>query len=201
MSAKQERTPRSQMPERILNATRDSVLKYGFRRLRSAQIANMAGTTESTMFRHFSSLDQLVETAYDRSWNGVTRALMEYSYRNPVSTSSTQRLEGELSAILDLADDPDAQFAFGHYPLPHRVSENPPQSQEQAFKAHFLMLCHKVVMERNHPLTAEKLYAQLMGFLATSWHDLANPDPDKRIPKQVMTRVINGIISMEKDEA
>lgn len=92
---------------RVLAATTHLLLTRGVRRLRTAEIARSAGTTESTLFRHFASLDEILAATYRRSWALVNKAVGEAAFARPVGDDPMQVLLGDTAAIWRMRSDPE----------------------------------------------------------------------------------------------
>src|SRR5947207_1189683 len=75
-------TGRAELVARVLAATARVLLTTGARRLRTADIAARAETTESTLFRHFSSVEELLERTYAWSWAQVNEQISRAAFDN-----------------------------------------------------------------------------------------------------------------------
>lgn len=67
-------TTESEVRERILEVAQASFMKNGYVGTKTRQIAKGAGTSETSVFRHFDSKYSILTAVYDRSW----RKLIDY---------------------------------------------------------------------------------------------------------------------------
>lgn len=92
---------------RVLTATTRLLITRGISGLRTAEIASVAGTTESTLFRHFSSLSEVLSATYRRAWALVNTAVSDASFNQPVGDDPVQVLLRDTAAIWNMRFDPE----------------------------------------------------------------------------------------------
>lgn len=78
----------------------------GLAGVKTARIAELAGTTESTLFRHVDSRDHLVAQSVDWCWSVLNERLARKSFEHAIATSSPQEVVlNDCRAILEMYDD------------------------------------------------------------------------------------------------
>lgn len=102
---------RNALAERVMTATMRVLLRDGVRRLRTAEIAREAGTTESTLFRHFTNLDDILARTYDHAWAVVNEHVSAAAFTRPVPANPVHALMADTEAIWGMRDDPAAADA------------------------------------------------------------------------------------------
>lgn len=166
--------------DRIQRATISLVLDVGVRRLRTADIAKRAHTTESTMFRHFSGgLDDILRQSYNRAWAIVNQRVSQFSFDHPHQDTATQLLLRDMQAIWSFRDDAElseiATFAFLFLRRHHEIlSDDVPAEEQRRFEARIQQLCSLVIGERWHntdaaPRSPELLRELLLNYASTVW--------------------------------
>lgn len=167
---------RGDLTERVVTATVSLVLERGLRRLRSADIAVAAGTTESTMFRHFDGLDDILQKTYDYSWQVINERVGRANFDNPCPGKPVAQLLSDLSALWALNRDPgDSQAATLAFLFMRRRTEifsDPEQGSEQQarFERRLAQLCGQVAASGPAPQQDPGLLLRLLlNYSATVW--------------------------------
>ncbi|MCC6831154.1 MAG: TetR/AcrR family transcriptional regulator [Thermoleophilia bacterium] len=112
MSTSLSRTARrTTVAARVMAATMRVLLRDGVRRLRTAEIAREAGTTESTLFRHFGSLDEILSRTYDHAWTLVNEHVAAAAFTRPLPPDPVQALLADTAALWGMRDEDEAADA------------------------------------------------------------------------------------------
>lgn len=161
---------------RIVRAALEVVLNNGTRQTKSAQIAAVAGTSESTMFRYFKDIEALFQAVYDRAWQDINEHLYQSSYENPMFGDPREQLSAEfdrLWALLDKGADKklrnSATVAFTYLLRPLELGRDHRSAEEQRFRNRISAFCQGVVAGRPSAVDAEMLQEMLTNFAATVW--------------------------------
>jgi AcrR family transcriptional regulator len=64
----------------------------GLAGVKTAEIAVLAGTTESTLFRHVKSRDRLVAESVDWCWSVLNERVARRSFENPQVSSTPEQM-------------------------------------------------------------------------------------------------------------
>lgn len=84
---------RTDLVVRVLSATALVLLEEGPRRLRTAEIARRAQTTESTIFRHFTNgLEELLRETFDWCWETINARIAVNRFARPLMGAREQLL-------------------------------------------------------------------------------------------------------------
>lgn len=75
--------------------------------LRTAAIAEMAATTESTIYRHFNSLPEIIEAAYRRACQMVVDAIARSAFSAPSFSDPVAMLMADTGAIWAMKTEPE----------------------------------------------------------------------------------------------
>jgi AcrR family transcriptional regulator len=59
--------------DRLLEVAQDFFMKHGYVGTKTLHIANAAGTSETSLFRHYESKYSLLTAVYDRAWKKLNR--------------------------------------------------------------------------------------------------------------------------------
>lgn len=156
--------------ERICQAAASLLLEKGARRLRTAEIAERAGVTESTLFRSIGRLSEVLPQVDKWAWGRVTARIQEAAFEHPAA-SPRETLLCDTEAIWAMRhDDTDriaAAFAFLFYRRKHEFGMEP-CTQEVAFARRSQTLCAGLQPEGSGE-PPELVATLLMNYLATVW--------------------------------
>jgi AcrR family transcriptional regulator len=169
------------LTERVVMATASLLLLRGVRRLRTAEIAAEAGTTESTMNRHFpGGLDAILASTYDECWRLVNQHLSAAGFENPRPESPVAQLLADTGALWSMHSDPNqataATVAFLFLRRHNEIFESDDHaSAEQArFERRLRTLCDLIAAEDaesagdagGEPAVLQQL---ILNYCATVW--------------------------------
>lgn len=159
---------------RILRAALQQLLTHGTRQLKSAQVAAAAGTSESTMFRHYADLPSVLRALYDSCWATLNQYLSDAAFECPSPTDNLQALLAEFDRIFSLTDDEMLRdcvtVAFTYYRRPLELGDGGYLSPDQLrFERRMSQLCRHVIADSPTTVTAESLQRLLTNFAATVW--------------------------------
>ena len=79
--------------------------------VKTAEIARLSGTTESTLFRHFTGMDEIIDSAIEWAWDTVNTAIANYDFDHPRLDDEVGPLERDCRAVLSMFDDPILRLA------------------------------------------------------------------------------------------
>jgi AcrR family transcriptional regulator len=160
---------------RVTEATRRLILKKGLRKLRTAEIASAAATTESTLFRHFDNLNDIVVQTFESAWGEVNRRVADAAFERAHAGDAAQRLLGDMNSLWSLRDDPQAaeaaMLAFLFLRRQHEiVDEADPPTSQLRFEQRVRRLCDEIVAETGDARLSGHVLAQLvLNHAATVW--------------------------------
>lgn len=173
-----EVTPRPRprdLSERVLAATTHLLLVRGLKWLRTAEIASAAGTTESTLFRHFDGLEHVLELAYGRAWRLVNEQIALAAFENAHVHDPKERLLLDTKALWGMKNDPNlaeaATFAFLFYRRREQLlgQGSEPASEEVRFRRRLESLCEAIADADEGDLDGRLLGAHIMNYAASVW--------------------------------
>ena len=161
---------------RILLATLTLVLGQGTRKLRSAEVARVAGTTESTVFRYYSNIECLLQATYDACWARINDFIRRSNYNDVRPRDSLGQLVATFDYFWRMRDDRELSdcvlMAFTFYRRPKEL-ENDGQIYEsieqKEFEQHLEQLCELYIAERGMGADPKTLERLLTNFAATVW--------------------------------
>jgi len=145
-------TPQGRSVENVPRVTAELLLEVGARNLRTALIAERAGITESTLFRHYSGgLGQILRATYDWCWDEVNRAVMRSQFASP-GVGARQILLSDTDAIWRMRDDPEtAVAAYCAFLFARRRQEldiDEPCHEQELFEKRLFGLCQLIVRDQ-----------------------------------------------------
>jgi AcrR family transcriptional regulator len=161
--------------DRIIRAALQVVINQGTRQAKSAQIAALAGTSESTMFRHFKDIEAIFQAVYDYSWQRVNSYLYRAGFEDPAFGGPVEALLKEFDRIWGIRDEPDAELrdattlAFTYLRRPLELGKGYRSENQRMFQGRITSLCQSVVSERGSAFSPATLQAVLTNFAATVW--------------------------------
>jgi len=167
--------------DRVVSATMELLLLRGTRKLRTADIAEYADTTESTVFRYFKNLDAILAATYQRAWRGVNEVVSDAAFGRPFSADPQQALLGDMAALWSMKDDPEqARAATVAFLFLRRRGEILGSSSEAAdeeirFQRRLDQLCSSIVKaeapsdEETEARQSTLLATLIMNYSASVW--------------------------------
>jgi AcrR family transcriptional regulator len=186
---------------RIVRAALQVVLNNGTRQTKSFRIAEVAGTSESTMFRYFKDLEALFQAAYDRSWQDINEYLYQSSFENPVFGDPRDQLIVEfdrLWALLNKGSDEklrdSATVAFTYLLRPLELGRDYRSENQQMFQKRVAAFCHGVVASRTSAVGADTLQEMLTNFAATVWLTAQLVPSAEQLSPEVARLGVTGLI-------
>jgi AcrR family transcriptional regulator len=162
---------------RLLNAALTLYMAVGYYRAKTSDIARLAKTTESNLYRLFSSKDGLLKAVYDECWQRIVDQLKNYVFLKPAGAGldPVDTLEAELVELLKAYDDQCARdivaFAFAYFRRPERLGEDDWESPyQEMFQQHLRWRCQEVIdAYPGHELDADTLTEVVLGYLVAVW--------------------------------
>lgn len=176
----------------------------GLRAVKTAEIAKLAHTTESTLFRHFSTLEAIIDLAVEWSWKSINTAISQAEFDDPSPTSYTSAVERDIRAVLSLFDDPAQRLAgtgaFLSYRRPNRLSPAGPSASQRRFDRRLRLVCERLYYEQTGSdggNAADHLATFLTNYLASVWFTWLALVEERNSPSFVFNRdyVIAGVRS------
>jgi AcrR family transcriptional regulator len=155
-------------------AAAELLLEVGARRLRSAAIAERAGITESTLFRNFGSLEDVLVATEQWCWTEVKNAVSKANFDAPTD-GIRQTLLRDTSAIWNLRSSPTgsvaAYCAFLFLRRKQEFSLNSDCEPQIQFESRLQGLCRAICQERglNDDGKARLLSTLILNYMATVW--------------------------------
>lgn len=83
----------------------------GLQSVKTAEIAQRACTTETTLFRHFKTRDEIIDASVEWSWQRLNQALLNAEFDRPTLDSPQEAIERDVRAILDMFKEPETRLA------------------------------------------------------------------------------------------
>ena len=167
--------------EQVFEATASQMIETGTRGLRTHKIARQAGVSEGTLFRHFRSLDQLLEELNDRCWGTVNRHIAQVAFDGMANDAKTIILR-DLNTIWEMRTDQRLRLAAAGAFLNWGVTTERLESDEETrFRNHFLRLCENVVNASNSDLSATTLNLLLLSHIAIQWRYWCQVSPEQSV--------------------
>ncbi|WP_421121708.1 TetR/AcrR family transcriptional regulator [Aquihabitans daechungensis] len=165
------------LAERVHSAVVSLLLENGMRSLRTADIARRAQTAESTLFRHFDGLSDILAQTYDRSWALLNGRLSQATFDDPGLGDASELLLRDLRELWALRSDPElrevAMFAFLFLRRRQEILvDDEPAPEQVRFEARIQRLCERLVTEGGStgPTRSPELLRELiLNYAATVW--------------------------------
>jgi AcrR family transcriptional regulator len=159
---------------RIVSAALAALLELGTRRVKSAQLAVAAQTTESTIFRYFRDIEGVFQAVYDYCWLQINEFLYRNSFENPRFGKARDALLTEFDRLWTMRDDSalsDAvTVAFTYYRRPQELGQDYRSQNQDSFERRVESLCQGLIADSSSPaLSAKVLSDVLINFAATVW--------------------------------
>lgn len=134
-------TPPSQLAERAYRVTIQILVESGvsgIAALKTAEIAQRLQTTESTLFRHIGSRDQLLSNAINWCWYQLNIRLSDKFFTSPGrNTDSPEAVLEEIDAILQMFSDQELRIwvtgAFLSFRRPGKTTDSFPVPERDRF--------------------------------------------------------------------
>jgi AcrR family transcriptional regulator len=148
------------------------LIENGPRQLRSAHIAKRAGIPESTLFRKYKNVDEILAATYEWSWNVVNSAVIDASFAKPL-TDPRQTLLQDAQAIFAMRGNPltaNALYtAFFMMRRRHDFKINEACEAQRVFEVRLRSLCRSVleVKQVSEPRTVDVVGTMIMNYIAT----------------------------------
>lgn len=176
---------RSDVRERILHAALTQLVASGPRSLKSGEVAQQAGTSESTLFRHYKDVPDLLHAVYEDCWSKVNERLYLAGSQDPAFGTPEQVIAKEFDHFWSLKDEPDLrQFvlvAMTYFQRPQALGSHIPCQSQRRFQERMTGLCRGYVSEHDLTISAESLQELLTNFAATvflTWSFFPRGDAD-----------------------
>ncbi len=179
MSQSQSQT--ESVVDRVITAATHLLLERGLRRIRTVDVANAASTSESTMFRHFDSLDAILAETYRRAWRRVNEVVAADAFNRPLTDDPIEVLRADMSAIWAMkADEESSKAALVAVLFMRRQGEilaegwGDAADEQERFEARLSGIARSIVAKRlpagRDPEKAALLLATLvLNYTATVW--------------------------------
>jgi AcrR family transcriptional regulator len=158
----------------VMRAARKALLESGPRGAKSADIAEAAGVSQTTMFAHFDGgMAGVLAAAYDDAWGEICDFLMRTSFEEPSLGDPIQELVEEVVRLGRLSDDESlreaAEIALIYFRRPQALGSSVESANQERFEQRIERLCDLVVQSRGgDAATARRLRMLLINFEA-SW--------------------------------
>jgi AcrR family transcriptional regulator len=161
-----------QISDSVERSAAELLIEIGARQLRSAHIAKRAGIPESTLFRKYKNVDEILAATYEWSWTVVNQAVIEGSYSRPLTDPRDLLLQDTRSILSMRNDDATATALYTAFLLMRRRKEfkiDEECAAQSTFETRLRSLCESVLASRGvHENRATELVATLiMNYIAT----------------------------------
>jgi AcrR family transcriptional regulator len=165
---------RAGLKERVLSATISLILSNGIRKLRTADIAREAETTESTLFRHFDSLDQILADTYDLCWALINHEISQAGFTRARLPTAQAELLADLDAVWSMKNNQRlgqaATVAFLFLRRRAEILDDNYRAPEQdRFERRVESICRDIVTEGDRRKNPHTLVQLLLNYCATVW--------------------------------
>jgi len=162
------------LPTRIVHAAREILLEGGPRDVKSARVAEVAGVSQTTMFKYFDEgVADVLTATYDSAWGEINDFLMLRSFEHPSSGDPLMDLVSEVAALGDLADDPRlkdaAQVAFIYFRRPLLLGADVASPNQERFENRIERLCERYSAAAPDSDVDPVALRQLLVNFAVSW--------------------------------
>lgn len=170
--------PEVPVMERAYRAVVALLVTSGLRGLggvRTAQIAEIAGTTESTLFRKVPSRDQLVAQSLDWCWSVVNETISRQAFEQPLPARGPREvILSDVTAVLGMFDDELGRLCGTGALLSFRRSEALVQDFDQVSQRRYVnrleTLCAEVLSAHDtSPVDPSIVAAFFTNAVATAW--------------------------------
>jgi len=155
----------------VFRATAAVLLRNGHRKLRTLDIADEAGIKESTLFRTYGKMDDLLAGTDNWAWTQVVQAVIDASFATP-QADPKRALLVDTNAIWDLRNDEKsrlaASFAFLFFRRKNEIEIEPSEAELQ-FTRRLNYQCEQIISEGAEAGSAGLLTTLLLNYLATVW--------------------------------
>jgi len=102
------------LPERVRIVSAALLLVSGLegtRGVKTAEIARRAGTTESTLFRHFASQEEIFESIVEWGWSRINEAIANAAFDHPETLSHEKKIVRDAAALIAMYASPEERIA------------------------------------------------------------------------------------------
>jgi AcrR family transcriptional regulator len=155
--------------EAVYRSTAELLLEKGFRNLRTLHIAERVGITESTLFRSYGKLEEVLEATYNWAWDVVVREVSQASFIKP-GTDPRNSLLQDTNAVWALRGNPEtriaANYAFLFSRRKNEFALTMASVNEDLFTARLQHHCKKLVAQ---PSDGDLLATFLVNYIITVW--------------------------------
>lgn len=156
----------------------------GLAGVKTADIAKLASTTESTLFRHVDSREQLMRDSINWCWQVVNREIANRVFREPVPTlDPVELILRDVDVVLNMYDDSLGRLAGTGALLGYRRSDRLTGGvdvpEQAAFASRLEELCGNLIAEcpTTGPGDGARIATFITNYLATIWFTwLADPN-------------------------
>lgn len=158
----------------IMRAARKALLDAGPRHAKSADIAEAAGVSQTTMFAHFDGgMAGILAAAYDDAWGEICDFLMRTSFEEPSLGDPIEELVEEVVRLGRLADDESsreaAEIALIYFRRPQALGASVESANQERFEQRIERLCDLVVQSRNGDAAISRRLRMLLVNFVASW--------------------------------
>jgi AcrR family transcriptional regulator len=157
--------------EAVLKAVAQLLLEEGHRDLRTARIAVTAGITESTLFRTYGKLPELLSATDEWAWSVLVQKVADAAFVRP-QMSARDALLADTELIWSLREDPEtelaATFAILYFRRKGELDLTASES-ERKFTDRIARHCQGIFdAEHDEPAIA-RLATLVLNYVATIW--------------------------------
>lgn len=155
----------------------------GLAGVKTAEVAELTGINESTLFRYIDKRDQLVADSVDWCWKKVNESVAQAHHQRPlVESTAADMIMADMTAFLDMFRTNELRL-YGTGALlsfrraEHLIGDFEPVHQLQ-FRSRLVALCTALIRECNsNDHDPELIATYLTNYLATVWFTwLADPE-------------------------
>lgn len=173
----------------ILRAALGEIVRRGYARTRTVDIAHRAGTSEPTVFRVVGKKEKLLRRVYDESWSAINEELMLQAREDAQPRSSyREMLVAEVGRVLGMWNKatelrPALHIAFLYLRRPGELME--PDGERfssdayESFRAHVQRLAEGAIQEEGSSRSAQLVTTMMINLIATvilTWATEQDPD-------------------------
>lgn len=147
----------------------------GLAGVKTAKIAELAGTTESTLFRHVQSRDHLVAQSVDWCWSVLNERITRRSFEHPLANRTPHdMILSDVRAVLGMYDDDLGRLcgtgAFLSFRRSEALVKDFGQESQQRYFRRLEVLCAELLADcETHSSDPSIVATFLTNSLATAW--------------------------------
>lgn len=140
----------------------------GLQSVKTADIARLAQTTETTLFRHFKTRDEIIDASVEWSWQTLNNELVSAEFDKPTLGSPQETIERDVGAILGMFKEPLTRLAGTGALLSFRRPALSPGGvcpSQGRYERRLTYICGAYLSQQVPDLDVEDPAAQLATFL------------------------------------